>query len=134
MGRATLFRAFGVAALAIAFGVGVHLLREATQSTHYRTSPDSRLRVVLEAHRNEAEPSATLAELTMAHLSMCRLEVASRIEGGLVPVPPNPARFAVVLAPALDSTDRKQFQGCMEDWNVDRNLLRVISMEEFRVP
>jgi hypothetical protein len=117
-----------------ALGVGVHLLREATQSTHYRTSADSRLRVVVESRRNGAEPSLTLAELTGTHLAMCRLRVASDLEGGLEPVPRHPGRFEVVLSPALDSTDRKEFQGCIEDWNVDRNLVRVISMEEYRVP
>jgi len=117
-----------------ALGMGLHLLREATQSTHYRTSADSRLRVVVESRRNGAERSVTLAELTMTHLAMCRLRVSSDLEGGLEPVPLHPGRFEVVLSPALDSTDRREFQGSLEDWNVERNLVRVISMEEYRVP
>jgi hypothetical protein len=121
-----------IVVLVAAFGVGLHLLREATQSTHYRTSPDSRLRVVVESHRNGANSTLTLADLTLAHLSLCRLDVSSSIDGGLEEV--SPRRFAVVLSPALDSTDRKQFRGCVEDWNVDRNLMSVVSMEEYQVP
>lgn len=128
--RSAVFRGLAVVALLFAIGLGVHLLREATESTHYRTSPDSRLRVVVEARRRRAEPSQDLTELTMAHLVMCRLEVASDIAGGLERLPGRPDRFAIVLSPALDSTDRKQFVGCVEDWNVDHHLVRVVSMEE----
>jgi hypothetical protein len=125
-----LLRPLVVVAVVATLGVGVHLLREATQSTHYRTSPDSRLEVVVEARSNRAEPTQTLEELTLAHLSMCRLEVAADLDGGLRTLPDRTDRFAVVLAPALDSTDRKQFQGCVEDWNVDHHLVRVVSMRE----
>lgn len=130
--RATAIRFLAAVAAIAALGVGVHLLREATQSTHYRTSPDSRLRVVVESRRNRAEPTLTTADLTLAHLTMCRLEVSSVIDGGLDELSGD--RFAVVLSPALDSTDRKQFRGCVEDWNVDRNQMRVISMEEYQGP
>ena len=79
--RAIATRVLVVVVVAATLGLAVHLLREATQSTHYRTSPDSRLRVVVESQSNRAEPTQTLAELTEAHLSMCRLEVAADIEG-----------------------------------------------------
>lgn len=132
MSRAPVLRVLVIVATIAALGVGVHLLREHTQSTHYRTSADSRLRVVVESHRNGAEPTVTMADLTLAHLTMCRLEVSSGLDGGLERLSQH--RFAVVLSPALDSTDRKQFRGCVEDWNVDRNLMRVISMDEYVAP
>lgn len=72
MSRAPVVRALVVVATIAALGVGVHLLREHTQSTHSAPSADSRLRVVVESHRNGAEPTLTMADLTMAHLTMCR--------------------------------------------------------------
>ncbi len=109
---------------------GVHLLREATESTHYRTDPRSRLRVVVEANSKRAEYNQTLAELTEGHIWFCRLEIASDPVGELQSVPGYPHRFAIVLAPSLDSTNRKQYRGCLEDWTLDHHRLRVISMDE----
>jgi hypothetical protein len=33
-----------------------------------------------------------------------------------------------VLRPSLDDSDRRQFQGCLDDWRVDGVLLDVESM------
>lgn len=132
--RAAGLRALAAVVLVAALGTAVHLLREATQSTHYRTSPDSRLVVVVEARSNRAEPTQSLAELTAAHLSTCRLEVAADIDGAVEPVAGTDDRFRVVLSPALDSTDRKQFEGCVEDWYLDHLLARVVSMEDGGAP
>ena len=38
-------------------------------------------------------------------------------------------RYAFTLQPALDATDAKQYEGCLEDWVLDHHQLRVISME-----
>lgn len=110
--------------------VGVYLLREATMSTHYATGPDSRLRVVVESSHNRSERSSTLGELTEAHVSLCGLEVDAEREGEVRPVAGRDDRFAVVLRPALDSSDRKQYKGCLEDWVVDHHQIRVVSMTE----
>ena len=107
---------------------GVVGLRRATQSTHYPQDPDSTLRVVVEASSNREEPSHDLEELTEAHLWMCRLEVGSDPVGEIERVSEDPDRFAIVLQPALDSTDRKQYEGCLEDWSLDHHLMHVVSM------
>lgn len=109
---------------------GVHLLRGATMSTHYETGADTRLVVVVQAASNRAEPGTTIEELAEAHVSTCVLEVAAERDGEVDPVPGTDDRFSVTLRPALDSTDRKQYQGCIEDWAVDHLRLRVVSMTE----
>lgn len=108
---------------------GVVGLRRATQSTHYPQDPDSTLRVVVEASSNREEPSHDLQELTEAHLWMCRLEVGSDPVGEVEQVPGEADQYAIVLQPALDSTDRKQYEGCLEDWSLDHHLMHVVSME-----
>ena len=121
-----------VAALAVvALLGGVHLLREATQSTHYATGPDTRLEVLVVSRIHGSEPTQTLDEITEAHLSSCRLEVTSDVES-IASVPgTRPRQYRVVLRPALDSSDRKQFEGCIEDWNLDQNEIEVLSIHNF---
>lgn len=118
-----------VALLVIVLG-GVYLLREATMSTHDGTGADSRLVVVVEASSNRAEPGVTLEHLAEALLNTCALEVSRTIDDPVEPVAGTDDRFAVSLEPALDSTDRKQYQGCLEDWSVDHLRLHVVSMTD----
>lgn len=113
---------------------GVYLLREATMSTHYDTSPDSRLEVVVRASSNRAEPGVTLLQAAAAQIDSCALEVSARRVGDLRVVEADAGRLAVTLQPALDSTDRKQYRGCLQDWSVDHLLVRVESMEDREAP
>lgn len=112
---------------------GVYVLRDATMSTHYATGPDTRLRVVVESAHNRSERSSTLEELTEAHLAVCGLEVNAEREGEVRPVPGTDDHFAVLLRPALDSSDRKQYRGCLEDWVVDHHQIRVVSMTDLGI-
>ncbi|HEX7130997.1 MAG TPA: hypothetical protein VF228_00390 [Iamia sp.] len=107
---------------------GIYLLREATMSTHYETGADTRLVVVVQASSNRAEPGVTLEAMTENQLGTCALEVSRSHGGEIEPVDGTDDRFSVTLQPALDSTDRKQYQGCVEDWAVDNLRLRVVSM------
>lgn len=125
MGRALL----GSVLVVVALG-GVYLLREATMSTHYATGADTRLVVVVEASSNRAEPGTTLDELAEAQVSACVLEVSTNRDGEVEQVPGTDDRFSFTLRPALDSTDRKQYQGCLEDWSVDHLRLHVVSMTD----
>jgi hypothetical protein len=109
---------------------GVYLLREATMSTHYDTGPDSRLDVVVRASSNRAEPGVTLLQAAAAQIDSCALEVSARREGDLRVLDGGSGHLGVTLAPALDSTDRKQYRGCLEDWSVDHLLVRVVSMTD----
>jgi hypothetical protein len=111
---------------------GVWHLKGATQSTHYETGEDTRLDVVVRAAANRAEPGRTLDELAEAQVTACVLEVAARVDGdtGLMPVAGTDDEFTFTLRPALDSTDRKQYRGCVEDWSVDHLRLDVLSMED----
>ena len=109
---------------------GVYLLREATMSTHYDTGPDSRLVVVVRASSNRAEPGVTLIQAATAQIDSCALEVSAQRDGDLQVLDGESGRLAVTLRPALDSTDRKQYQGCLEDWSVDHLLVRVESMTD----
>ena len=121
-------RAVIAVAVLLLLAGGVVGLRRATQSTHYRQDPDSTLRVVVESSSNRAEPTHDLDELTEAHLWMCRLEIGSDPVGEVERISDDPPRYEIVLQPALDSTDRKQYEGCLEDWTLDHHLLHVVSM------
>lgn len=112
----------------LVIGGGVVALRRATQSTHYPQDPDSTVRVVVEARSNREEPNHDLDELTEAHLWYCRLEIGSDPVGEVERISTNPHRYAIVLRPSLDSTDRKQYEGCLEDWTLDHHLMHVVSM------
>lgn len=125
MGRALM----GSVLVVVVLG-GVYLLREATMSTHYATGADTRLVVVVEASSNRAEPGTTLDELAEAQVSTCVLEVSTNRDGEVERVPGTDDRFSFTLRPALDSTDRKQYEGCLEDWSVDHLRLRVVSMTD----
>lgn len=124
--------ALDVAALALLLG-GVLAVRDLTQSTHHRMPADSRSRVVVEPVQNRSEPSQALTAVARAHLAFCDVEVSSAIQGEPTVLGEDPLLLEVVLAPALDATDRKQFKGCVEDWLVDNHLIHVRSMEEYRV-
>lgn len=108
---------------------GVWQLRSATMSTHVVTDPDSRLAITLDAEARQSEPGQSLEEMVAAKVGTCRLEVATAD-----PVGPlergSDGSFRLVLQPSLDDTDRVQFRGCMEDWNVDHLLVDVIEMRE----
>jgi hypothetical protein len=105
--------AFGVVVAVVA----VLLLRDATLSTHQPVDPDSRIELVIHVRSKGGEAGQTVAEMAEAHLLTCRLEVSSD------PVTPladlGGGRFRVVLAPSMDSTDQRQFRGCLEDWTID---------------
>ncbi len=119
-----------LAVVAVALlAAGVIWLREETQSTHYPTHPDSTATIVVDADINRAEPSQTLYDLAAAQLRFCRHEVNSDSIGEVVPLVDDPTRFEVVLRPALDDTDRVQYEGCIEDWLLDHLRLRIVSYE-----
>ena len=103
-------------------------LRDATLSTHEPSAPGSEVVVVVRSSAHGAEPGQTLAELTEALLLVCRLEVTSDPTGRLEDL--GDGRFRTVLRPALDRSNRRQFQGCVEDWRVDQLRVDMESMED----
>ncbi len=114
---------------AVALGIGVYTLREATESRHYDTHPDSRSTFVVDASTNRAEEGQTVREMAVAQLTLCRLEVTSDPVGPIEALADDPSRFRVVLQPELDETDRVQFEGCVEDWLLDHLRLRVVDAD-----
>lgn len=123
-----------LAALLVVVLGGIHLLREATMSTHYATGADSRLEVVVEVASNRAEHGVTLGDLAEAQLETCALEVSRTRDSEVVPVAGTDDRFAVTIQPALDSTNRKQYRGCLEDWSIDHVRVDVVSMTDGVAP
>lgn len=119
--------------LLVALGVGVMVLRSQTLSTHTVRHPDTRLAVVVDVSSRHSESSRLLEEVATAQVFTCRLEVAGEPVGPLEPLDDDPTRFRFVLRPALDRTDRRQFEGCIEDWRIDHVRLRIVSMREHRV-
>jgi hypothetical protein len=117
----------GVAVLVL-LGGGIYLLREATMSTHYETGADSRLVTVARAAVNRPEEGVTLEQMAHAHFDLCALEVARVAE--VERIPGRSDGFVITVQPSLDSTDRKQFRGCLQDWNVDHLQVHVESMSD----
>ena len=62
-----------------------------------------------------------------AQLLTCRLEVTSDIVGPIESL--GDGLFRVVLQPAMDQTNRRQFRGCVEDFVTDG---LQIDITEFR--
>lgn len=127
----------GTAARAAAAVLGVVLLalavwqlRAWTQTSHVPVDADSQLRVVIDARTNRRESGQSVSEMASAKVQMCRLEVRSSDPAGFEPVPDAAGRFRFLLRPTLDEADRTQFRGCLEDWNVDHILVKVIAMED----
>lgn len=113
---------------ALVVGAGGYLVREATISRDREMHPDSTVTVVVDSRSNRAEPTRTLREMTAAQLAFCRLEVESDPVGPLEPVEGHTGRFRQTLRPAFDTTDVRQFTGCVEDWVLDHHLVSVVSV------
>lgn len=116
--------AAGVAVLLVA--AGLVALADATQSRHTRQDPDSRLRVELEASLRSGSGKA-LPALVRSLVSYCEAEIAATVMGAGVE-DLGAGRFRFTLRPALDHSDRRQLQGCLEDATVDHLSAEVTLM------
>lgn len=116
----------------VAGGVLVSLLREATLSTHQPVSPYSQVEVTVHARVHNTERNQSLAEAVEAQLLTCRLEVASDVVEELREPQPTATEgeFTVVMQPALDQTNRRQFKGCVEDFVIDGLQMDVVDMRD----
>jgi hypothetical protein len=112
----------------LALGGSVIALREATLSTHRAVPPDSALVLTVRGDAHGGERTQTLEERASALILACRLEVNADPSGGVEVLDDGAFRF--VLRPSLDRSDRRQLQGCLEDWRVDHVRLTVESMVE----
>lgn len=121
----------GIVGLAVG-GLLVSLLREATLSTHQPVSPYSEVAVTVHARIHNTERNQTLAEAVEAQLLTCRLEVASDVTEKLREPEPTASEgeFTVVIRPALDQTNRRQFKGCVEDFVIDGLQMDVVEMRD----
>jgi hypothetical protein len=116
--------ALGVVGLGVGV-VGISALREATLSTHTKTTEPS-TELVVSARQHDTEEGQTLAEMVEAQLLTCRLEVTSDYRGPIEPI--GHGRFRAVLVPALDETNRRQFRGCVEDFLIDGLQIDVLEL------
>ena len=128
--RTIVLRVIAITAAIVGVGGAIYLLREATMSTHYETGPDSQMVVEVRAASNRAEEGVSVEQLARAQLGVCALDVSRGHGNDIRRVAGTDDRFVITLQPALDSTDRKQYRGCLEDWSVNHVLLRVESMTE----
>ena len=116
--------ALGLVGLAVGV-TGVFALREATLSTHQPVTADE-MELVVSARTHGGEPGQTLAEMVEAQLLTCRLEVTSDLAGPIESL--GDGLFRVVLQPAMDQTNRRQFRGCVEDFVTDHLQIDVIEL------
>jgi hypothetical protein len=116
-----------LALIGITVGVGgVMALREATLSTHHRMSPDSKAILVFDAWTRNAEKDQTVAESAEALLLACRLQVGRSDVHRITQLSEH--RFEAELRRGLDRTNRRQLQGCLEDWTLDYVRMDVRSL------
>src|SRR5262245_55599192 len=108
--------------------VGVLTLRSATMATHQPVDPDSKLELVVAASTDRGEPGQTLDEMVNALVLSCRLRVNADLEGAMQSE--GNGHFRGTLSPALDSSNRREFRGCLEDWAIDHLQVDVISLTE----
>jgi hypothetical protein len=106
--------------------VAVLALREATLSTHETVDGDA-VELVVSAKTAGGETNQTLPEMVEAQLLTCRLEVTSDLDGPIESL--GDGRFRAVLTPAMDETNRRQFRGCVEDFQIDHVQIDVIELE-----
>jgi hypothetical protein len=118
--------ALGTVGLAIGV-VGVLALREATLSTHEAVAA-RQVELVVSAKTRGGEQNQTLVEMVEAQLLTCRLEVNSDLTGPIESL--GDGRFRVVLVPAMDQTNRRQFRGCVEDFVTDHLQIDVVEFNE----
>ena len=118
--------ALGTVGLAIGV-VGVLALREATLSTHEAVAA-RQVELVVSAKTRGGEQNQTLVEMVEAQLLTCRLEVNSDLAGTIESL--GDGRFRVVLVPAMDQTNRRQFRGCVEDFVTDHLQIDVVEFNE----
>lgn len=125
-------RAIGTLVGIAVLGVGVYLLRDSTMSRHSVQDASSRLEVLIGADLRGSEPGHHVLDHARAKTFACRTEIAlSDPVEDLTPVTRDGEElFRFVLQPSLDDTDRRQFRGCMEDWNMDHVQIDVVSMRE----
>lgn len=116
--------------LAAGLAVGILALRDATLTTHQPVPARSELAVVVRSSTHRGEGGQTLAEMTEALRLVCRLEVSSDPMGRLEDL--GDGRFRMVLRPALDHSNRRQFRGCVEDWRIDHLRVDVETMQDQR--
>jgi hypothetical protein len=114
----------------VGFAIGVAAvlaLREATLSTHDAVV-GREIELVVSARTRGGERDQTLAEMVEAQLLTCRLEVTSDLAGPIESL--GDGRFRVVLMPAMDQTNRRQFRGCVEDFVTDHLQINVLEFNE----
>ena len=119
--------AIGVVALLIGV-VAVFALRSATMATHQPVDPDSKLELVVAARTHGGEAGQTLDEMVNALVLGCRLRVNTDLEGTMQP--DGDGHYRGVMAPSLDSSNRLELRGCLEDWSIDHVQVQVISMND----
>jgi hypothetical protein len=105
--------------------VAVLALREATLSTHETVAGDG-VELIVSARTAGGETGQTLPEMVEAQLLTCRLEVTSDLDGPIEEL--GDGRFRAFLTPAMDETNRRQFRGCVEDFQIDHVQLDVIEL------
>lgn len=110
---------------AIVVIVAVLGLREATETRHDPTPPDSYVAITATASvRNDKESTG---DLTRALASLCVVESVSTSTVRDFDQSDNDFTFRVVPAP--DEPDRRQLHGCLEDFKIPGLLANVHEME-----
>lgn len=114
---------------AVATVGGIVWLRQVTMARDVPTPSDSRTVVVVESRTNLHDSEVGLHQITEAVMTSCRLEIgATSVE--TLQRHDEPDRFRLVLQPALDTTERRRYEGCLEDWRIDHLRIDVVSIEQ----
>jgi len=114
-----------IAGAAIVVIVAVGLLREATETRHVEMPPDSRLTVRVSA--SERGGGERVEQLTRALALVCVVE--STPSSTVRDFEGRDGDFTFDVVPAADEPDRRQLQGCIQDFKIPGVLASVQEME-----
>ena len=120
-----MIRTLTVVVVAVIAVGSVHVLREATMTRHTEMPPESYLVVSGTAEVRSA--SHDTETLLLALVSECVVEAnpGARMRG----FAEDDGAFSFEVTPALDDPDRRQLQGCLEDFRVSGLLANVDEMD-----
>jgi hypothetical protein len=113
-------------------GIAVVSLRDATLSTHQPVDPNSQTELIMQVRVRDPEAGQTQAEMTEALILICRLEINSDLVGPIQDL--GDGRVRAVLQPSMDKSNRRQFRGCLEDWNIDQLRADVTRLAAISTP
>ncbi len=110
--------------------VAVRWAVDNTLTRHAEVEPGSSLLVTIHGER-QSSAEHDEAELVEAVVAICQLEVGGKVDpDSLRLVDDDADLYQVEFTPSLDTSDRRQLKGCIQDVRIDHFKASIVSMED----